>query len=84
MKAFPESPTEVGFTPVNVTIKFETQEELDAFGSLFNVTAVVRPLERVAPTFKQHLIRNAVENVGGNYNRFHDDILDGVRKESRL
>jgi hypothetical protein len=76
MQAFPEKKPDEGFVPVNVTIKFENQDELDVFGALFNVGYVVEAVERRAPTFKAAAIRRAVQNVGGDTSRLHDALRD--------
>jgi hypothetical protein len=41
------SPVRPLFTPVSLTLTFETQQELDSFGGLLNTWAVVDTLERL-------------------------------------
>ncbi len=68
-----------GFTPVDVTLTFESQLELDTLTSLFNVTKVCEAIRRSLskePSYGSYglnkdiptLLRQAFEQAGGNPN----------------
>jgi hypothetical protein len=68
------------FEPVRITFEFDTQDELDTFGALFNVTYVT---QAVGDVLDHEMIRKEIALAGGNNQRLHDDlrqrIVNGVR-----
>jgi hypothetical protein len=64
------------FTPVDVTLTFETQDELDAMASLFNVYAVDGAIGEhdLQDTYK------VFTEAGGDCNKYHNEFLKNIRK----
>ena len=55
---------EPAFNPVTINLTFESQRELDTFGSLFNFTAVADALREVGG-LRPNAIAQEVVNLGG-------------------
>jgi hypothetical protein len=59
------------FAPVRLTITFETQKELDAFGTLMNCTVIADTLEKMGGI--KHAsgvgLNYAVESLGGEVSK---------------
>lgn len=68
------------FKPVRITFEFDTQEELDTFGALFNTTYVTDAVENV---LDHGMIRREIGNAGGDSSRLQagvcDRIINGVK-----
>ena len=60
---------EIGFKPVTIKITFETQEELDKIGSLFNLTTVNNVINA-------RCIYKEIEEMGGDIHLYINDFLD--------
>jgi hypothetical protein len=66
------TPTITGFKPVSITLTFETQNELDAFGALFNYAPVCEALEHLTEhRIDDDRIRRTVEKAEGSCIRLH-------------
>lgn len=70
MKAIVSTPKPVGFTPVSITLTFESQKELDAFGVVHNFTAIHDSFTILAGKKVDYTIRDViaatVTDAGGN------------------
>lgn len=65
------------FAARQLTITFETQDELDAFGTLFNHVGVAKALREVG--FDSEAMYRAAQSIGGNiYNR--NLLWEGLRR----
>lgn len=67
------------FSPRSIEIVFETQDELDAFGALFNTLAATSAVEKYGG-FSTSEIRKAVVEVGGDFNRLHVEVQCHIRE----
>ena len=70
MKATVSNSKPVGFVPVSITLTFESQRELDAFGAIHNFTAIsdsfaILSGKKIDYT-ERCSISVAVEKAGGN------------------
>lgn len=57
------------FNPVDLTIIFESQAELDAFGSLFNTSRIACILERILPGYRSDLIYRQLQCLGADISK---------------
>ncbi len=71
--------TSPSFQPVTLQFTFETKEELDAFGTLFNITPVAVCL-RKAKADISHTIYTAVDGAGGDIMMKHDEMVQNLRE----
>lgn len=70
------------FRPVSIEITFETQDELDAFGAVFNCLPIT---DAASPKgVKDSAIRKAVEDAGGDCLRLHSYVSDRLHQFIRL
>ncbi len=67
------------FDPVSVTFEFETQEELDLMGSLFNFKKIATILN-IYDEQKQGIYYNQFVAIGANVIRFIDTWDNLLRK----
>ena len=74
MKTIAEVPKKE-FTPVSLTITFESQKELDDFGSLCNLTCITDNL--VMPSYFE------LEKLGANINNTYE-LLRKIKKHPSL
>jgi hypothetical protein len=69
------TPVENAFRPVSITLTFETQNELDAFGALFNYAPVCEAVEELTSgRMDTDVIRGAVVRAGGSEVRLHPEL----------
>lgn len=65
------------FTPITIEITFESQRELDVFGSLCNISQVITAVQDEGgslPTY--HFMRN----IGADINKYPDSLVKSLRK----
>lgn len=65
------------FLPVSIEITFETQDELDAFGSLCNTSFVVDAMSKVKGKLPSY---ETMEDFGADINKHAWDIADFLLK----
>jgi len=70
------------YSPVSITLTFNTQDELDAFGALFNFSPVIDGLVGVIENgeVNDDNIRRTVEQAGGSVSRLHQTLCAAIRK----
>lgn len=54
------------FVPVNLTLTFESQAELNAFGALFKYSPIAGSLRTVSKTIEPSDIYNKIKDLGGD------------------
>lgn len=70
------------FKTVAIVLTFETQDELDAFGALFNHCPVCAALERLTDrSVNDEAIRDAITKAGGSTVRLHGTFSDFMKEE---
>jgi hypothetical protein len=70
------------FKPVAIALTFETQDELDAFGSLFNYSPVCETLMKLTKgRIDDEAIRVTVTKAGGDVTRLHAAFVTAMREE---
>lgn len=67
---------EIGFKPVSVTLVFETQKELDAFGSLCNCVPILSAISSLNGRLPD---ANALTKIGANIHNT-DEIVEGLKE----
>lgn len=67
------------FTPVDITFTFETQEELDAMGSLFNCPAVTDALREHGLDAYSIIAWNDFKDVGACLN--HSKLEESLKRK---
>jgi hypothetical protein len=73
---------EDSFKPVGITLTFETQDELDSFGALFNCASVCQALGKALEERHGYdsVIRRAVEEAGGDTCRLHNTMHFAIKE----
>ena len=66
-----------GFTPRSIIITFETQKELDAFGSLFNVGSVATTMRGLGIDSSD--IYDKIQYIGGDIHTYVGNIYTKIR-----
>ena len=75
MKATSETPPAPKFNPVKISITFESQQELDTFGALFNYSPVCDLFDNeINGNWPGGIIRDAVTAQGGDCNKEFDRV----------
>ena len=55
------------FPPVEITFRLESQQELDAFGSLFNTSCIITALDSImGENIRWHEVYEALKAAGAN------------------
>jgi hypothetical protein len=82
MKAEVTKQEDNSFKPVSITLSFETQDELDSFGALFNCASVCEALGKVIEERHGYdsIIRRVVEEAGGDTCRLHGSLNLSIKE----
>jgi len=79
MKAQQIKDNDTTFKPVKIEIIFETQRELDAFGTLFNHCAFYDVYYQVFGSYLP-LLHEVVRNAGGNIDRDFKKVAEALNR----
>ena len=63
------------FAPVNITFTFESQEELDAFGSVFNLSPIANAFAHAGGVSGSVIYKRIIE-AGGDVSKYISDYSD--------
>ena len=75
MKVTLPPPAQKAFTPVTMTFTFESQKELDAFGSVFNLSPIANAFENAGGVSGSDIYRKVIE-AGGDVSKYISDYSD--------